>query len=627
VSEIKAPYRILSLFVSCLLLTSCSSEFSDFGHSLRGGGLGSGLGTLPPTDVGAHESGAMRTGLFPWENWPLGSDLKGGSLNEPLIVEGDEFVKRGERQNALPYYLKARSSQLSFPVKEALALRIASTQLTLDQAKEALVTLSQFSRENALDVSVVEENFSMVFAYAYGRVGDIDQSLAWFSRLNRMGKGRSAVSQDAAQGVSLLIRTIDDDNLINLGSIWSSDQFVASMIGQERSRRNRLGETYAKSNHTQPFWTPLIPQTTLSALATDPLHPQGKADAAIVGSLLPLSGRYSNLGQSTLRGMELAFLESGVRLLAKDDLGEPQAAASVLDSLLMEGTPTVVIGPLLSDSADVTAPMLRDRGIPQLSLSRKELPSFGGNVFQLGASTSSQVESLLNVTSKAAGIQRYAIVYPQDTSGFDFVREFRRHIAEMGLGLSFEASYGEDYRQSFVTVAENLEKTDVQGIFFPDDIDKATVLLSNFSPAFRKKVKILGSAAWDNPQKISSSRTILEGAIFVSPFFNKSSRELVVRFNDVYKKRHGIDADFLAAQGFDAATLALAAITRQEKEGTPFLAGFRAIENYEGLTGQISVLPSGQFRRIFSVVELTDKGFREFDSSLIRGISTGSMVN
>jgi len=613
-----------TILLTISTLFGCTSEFSD---SPRIGG--GGLGTISSANIGSQEFGSFPSSKFPWELWQVGRDLKGEVINDPFIVKGDELNKKGEAKEALNYYQRAAAQQLAFPIKEALAIRISSSQLSLDQAKEALVTLSQYFRINNLDVSNVEARFSVIFAYAYGRIGDLDQSLAWFSRVHKIVEGKGSYGHSATLGSSLLLRTIPDKELIEIDQIWSSDQFISTVIGHERARRSRMGGTFEVVSKEKPFWSALSEGSNLvtqnSIINNSEAHSleQISGSPDVVGVLLPLTGRFSNLGTNTLNGITLSFQDTQKKLkvLAKDTQGDSTFAVAAVDQLLAESLPSVVLGPLLSEPATTVVPILRERGIPNLTFSKKDSPIYGGTAFQIGASSASQIESLLNTTASVLNIKRYGIVYSQDSNGYEFLRDFRRYAAEMGLKISYEAGYGNDYRESFVKIAEEIEKTDVEAIFFPDEIDKATVLFSNIKPSFRKSVKALGSASWDNPQKLNAARTLLEGAIFVSPFFLKSQNELNKKFNEIYKKQYGIDPDFLAAQGFDAGTIALAALSRKQSEGLSFIDAFRAIDNYHGLTGKISVTPDGSIRRLFSIIQVSENGLKEIIPAQTQSIS------
>ncbi|MCB0321501.1 MAG: ABC transporter substrate-binding protein, partial [Bdellovibrionales bacterium] len=88
------------------------------------------------------------------------------------------------------------------------------------------------------------------------------------------------------------------------------------------------------------------------------------------------------------------------------------------------------------------------------------------------------------------------------------------------------------------------------------------------------------------------------------PFFAKSDREVVKKFNEAYRHRYGMNPDFLAAQGFDVGTLVVAALRRSRQSGESFSKALTSIEAYDGLTGKIWVGPDGEMNRIFQVVEI-----------------------
>jgi len=599
------------LVLSTVFTLGCSSEFSDRFRSKRV--INNGV-NYPAT----QEFGSLPSGLNPWENFRSGKDLAGGDILDPFAVRGDETFLRGDRAGALDLYTKALNANQSFVLKEALAYRISAAQLGLDKAKESLVTLSQFFRENNIGTDGVKPEFAMIFAYGYGRTGDIDQSLAWFSRLESTTSVNPSNSREAQIGSTLLLRSRADGELGSLERSWAADPFIFTMIRNEKARRERSGGLASAVSSDQPFWlsnSTERPDRELSLpISNDTENAQG--GSVVVGALVPKSGKYSNLGESLSRGIELAFTDTPfpVKVIAEDTVEDSVSAVSAADKLI-ESNPDVVLGPLLSEPAAAVLPIMRERGVPQISFSRRQTPGYGSTSFLLGATSESQVHSLFTTAQGTLKIDRIAIVYPQDSNGFEFLREARRIAAELGMQIVYETPYGSEYGESFVGIAQEIEKAAPSGVFFPDEITKATVLIGNFTPAFRKQVKVLGSAAWDNIAKLNSARTLLEGCVFVSPYFSRSQREIIKRFNTIYKNSYGAEPDFLAAQGFDAATMALAAISRKQSEGISFEEAFRAIENYEGLTGKMRVRSDGVVERQFSVVQLGEKGLVEISQN------------
>jgi ABC-type branched-subunit amino acid transport system substrate-binding protein len=136
-------------------------------------------------------------------------------------------------------------------------------------------------------------------------------------------------------------------------------------------------------------------------------------------------------------------------------------------------------------------------------------------------------------------------------------------------------------------------------------------LLSNLSPSTRKTMRPLGTALWDNSSKIANSQALFDTAIFVTPFFPQSSRPVVQQFNESYKGKFKVAPNFLAAQGFDAGTLVVAAIHKAARERKSFTDALSSLPRYEGVTGLIDMGPGGEIRRSFYVVEVSKNGFLE----------------
>lgn len=583
----------LTLVVLSLTLTCCSSSTltNPFG-------LGSSSESYPTTEPLAPTRGLER---YPWEMWVTGRDLESGIIGNNFIVKADQLVGANRRKEALLLYNRAKNSELTPREQEALILRIASTQLATDQATEALQTLSEYSRKRALRVQEVDPRFAVVFAYAYGRTNNYEQSLAWFSQLYNESQGKGTYAIISSNGLLRLLSSLSEDQLNTLSEKWGGDLFVFNSIREER-RKRVMGVHKLPDSSGRPFWE----QPSISN-RTDPLLSAGSSGGK-VAALLPLTGKYSKLGKSTKNGLELALTEadSKVRVDSRDSGGTAYQASQEVLHFFERGNPSVIVGPLLSDEAEAVMPLVEDYDVPVLTFSRREGSYFGKNVFRLGATVSSQISSLVSAAVDDMRFNRVAVVFPETQAGYEAATEFRKQLSIRGLQPELEYSYDPNDRDGFVPIVEQLEASNIQALFFPDDLDKAVVFVSNFSPLFKKRVRMLGLASWDNTTELARARTLLDGAIFVSPFFKNSKREIVSRFRTAYKSRYKKDPDFLAAQGFDAGTMVLAALDRQIRDQISFEESFRGIASYNGLTGQISVLPNGEVQRFFTVVTLKD---------------------
>ncbi len=144
----------------------------------------------------------------------------------------------------------------------------------------------------------------------------------------------------------------------------------------------------------------------------------------------------------------------------------------------------------------------------------------------------------------------------------------------------------------------------VQAVFFPDNLQAASRFFASFSETARAQIYPLGSVNWDNSVELQQSHSVLDGAIFVSPFFSRSERPEIQQFMNSYQAKYQLRPDFLAAQGFDAATIALEALRRSVKQEINVSDALTGIDLYDGLTGRVLVQPSGELQRTFTVLQL-----------------------
>jgi ABC-type branched-subunit amino acid transport system substrate-binding protein len=577
---------VVALLIPFLLLASCS-----------GGGAKYSSGKPPRPDLSERPViPSSDQGLrMPWEVWALGRDLQGGALSDRVLLEADELVRRGDREAALRVYRSIDQRRLTPPEREAIALRIASTQLSLDEARGALTTLSSYFRNAGKSEAEVDPRFCLIFAYSYGRLLDFDQSLAWFSRTQRMA-GAAGLREPAGLGVRLLLRSIESEALYSLSKNWTTDSFVYTFIGQERRRRVEPGYQLTKSSG--PFW--VMPGEEGASL-----NPPSLAERSVLGVILPLSGPFAALGKGTKQGIELAMegrALPGVTLEVRDDAGDSLQSVAAARELVGAGQASIVLGPLLTEPALRVSEVLRIERRPIIAFAKSGSFPPGGGVYRLGPTPDSQVRSLVERVNLAYGYTRYALVYPQDASGEEFARAFRAEMEALGLQLVYESSYAKDDFAAMLPLAKELEEKGPQAVFFPDTLKSAVRFFSYLSGGNGTKVRPLGTASWDNSAELQQSRAVLDGAIFVSPFFKRSSRPEVVQFIDSYRARFGTDPDFLAAQGFDAATLALEGVRQARDNSTGLDESLSTLGLYQGLTGGISVRDDGELVRQFSVV-------------------------
>lgn len=552
---------------------------------------------------------------LPWELWELGKNLEGVEINSPYIRQGDRDLSNGLRLRALENYLNAQRSQLTLTKADraAVVLRVASTYLAADKTAEALKVLSQYFQELGLTPAAVDPRFGVIFAFAYGRNFDFEQSLAWFSQVARTREVSGQYRSIAESGLRVLMRAIPDDRLLEMPQQWDQDMLIRSLIGEERSRRAAGGRVEPNIN-------------ILAMGVAGAVNPSAISSAAVtvaVGVLLPLSGKYAALGQATHNGIELALegqrnlgledqaLPPVVRLEVRDSGMLTTQAIEQTRSLISSAGAKVILGPLLAEHALAVRQLAIENHTPMLTLSKNKNFVASTETLRLGATAESQINSLLEACESILSIKRLAIVYPIATGGDEFSEIFRQGLANRGMQLVYEAAYQPGSSEDLIKAAKEIESTGAQAVFFPDTLLQATRFFGALRADFRKKIRPLGVGNWDNQGQLTNSSTVMDGAIFVSPFFAQSQRTVVKKFIESYQAKFSKAPDFLAAQGFDALTLIQEIVRKQQLQQSSWASAARMIDVYDGLTGRISLRDDGEFERLFSVVELRSGTLRE----------------
>ena len=582
------------LCATAMVLSGCSSSDTSY----RGGAPysigGKGQPPAPPTAGGVDR--------FPWDLWAPERDAIGEPLQNQIIIRGDGFVRAGDRKGALVQYELAGKQALAPAEREGLAMRLAAVQLTLDQPELALGALSDFFRSTGRSVNQVGARFSLLFGYAYARKNNFIQALAWFSRCNSLSTPASGTAASASAAVRKVLATLDNENFEQLAVRWQGDPFIHQLIGESRKIRAERGDAALALNH-RPFWE------EFERSGRDTGGFGAGSTLTRVGVLLPLSGQHASLGASVKNGIELARDGSApdrpLELVVRDTLGQPMEAVAKARQLIGNEQVGAVLGPLLADEASSVGDVMSRSRIPLVSFSKRSDFHTGFNIFRIAPTAESQIDSLLSAAVGQRGLRRFAMIYPEDASGDEFSVIFRAKAEELGARIVYAANYPKESESVFVGLAQEVELSGAEAVFFPDGLAAASRFFATISEGFRKRIRPLGLANWDSTRALLQSANALQGALYVSPFFVASDRPLVKQFVEVYQAKYRGKPDFLAAQGFDAASMLFAALTRASS--APDLgAALHGLDAFEGVTGRVSVSATGEFERIFPVIELRD---------------------
>ncbi|MDP6540898.1 MAG: penicillin-binding protein activator, partial [Planctomycetota bacterium] len=375
-----------------------------------------------------------------------------------------------------------------------------------------------------------------------------------------------------------------------------------------------------------------------------------------LGVALPLSGPYAEFGRESLQGVLLATgafdagraVPSRVRVVVRDTAGLPERGAAAIASLADDPEVTAVVGPLLAPVAEAAGVVAEERGLPLVTLTRREsVAELGRFVLRVGATPRHEAERLADYAIGTLGLARFAILYPDDaygralratfwdavearggqvvgvgryaTDATDFAAPIRRLIGFDFLNRGQQEALTERARRRKrakrlpVEAATELREealalvgpegeplppfVDFDALFVPDAHETVGLIAPHLAFHEVRGVRLLGTAGWNHPDLVRLGGSHVDGAIFATPFFAGSEEPFVAEFSRRFEATFERGPDYLAAQAFDAAHLVLLQVARGAAAREAVLTGLLRARNVSGASGALSIGEDGAVRR------------------------------
>jgi ABC-type branched-subunit amino acid transport system substrate-binding protein len=134
---------------------------------------------------------------------------------------------------------------------------------------------------------------------------------------------------------------------------------------------------------------------------------------------------------------------------------------------------------------------------------------------------------------------------------------------------------------------------DFDALFIPDSHENAALIAPHLAFHEVRGVRLLGPSAWNHPDLVRIGGKHVNGAIFTGDFYPESSYPFVSEFVRRFRETFGEEPSFLAAQGFDAASLLLLQLAGGQQTREEVAGGLLATRAYPGVSGITSVRHDG----------------------------------
>ncbi|MHB8874141.1 MAG: penicillin-binding protein activator [Myxococcaceae bacterium] len=216
---------------------------------------------------------------------------------------------------------------------------------------------------------------------------------------------------------------------------------------------------------------------------------RGDVKPKVVGVILPMTGKYKQLGEAVMRGVGLALKGSDIEVVVKDSMGDVNLAGKQVEELAFDEGAIAIIGPLLNDDSRRAALVAEELQIPVLTLSKAEgITAIGPHVFRNMLTNSQQAQALADYATGTLGYKTFGVLYPNIPFGNELANAFWDEILARGGAMRAAESYDHDQ----TTYTPEVKK--LVGRLYLDDradyLEQLREIRANDSDAFHKRKQI-----------------------------------------------------------------------------------------------------------------------------------------
>lgn len=379
-----------------------------------------------------------------------------------------------------------------------------------------------------------------------------------------------------------------------------------------------------------------------------------------IGVLLPLTGQYGPFGQNALRGIELAlaeysrnaFVDPPLEIMVYDTGGDKEKTIQGVGTLAKNKV-AAIIGPIVM--AEVAAIEAQAMGVPIVTLSQRAgITKAGDYVFRNFLTPEMQVNALVDYATDTLGLERFAVLYPDEAYGETFLHLFWDRLLEkngvmMGaekynpektdfsdpikrlVGLYYDvpdelkAILEEEAQDADVLGIidelgiENEENeqdeeaiVDFDAVFIPDSPHTAGMIVPQLRYHDINDVYLLGTNLWHSQRLVDIAGRQLRHVVIPEGFYSKSEKPHVNRFMTRFNEIYGSEPGFIEASGYDSAMIAFGLITQPEVDNRVALKhAFLDMPPFFGVTGETVFDENGEAIKKLYLLQIIRGQFSE----------------
>lgn len=337
-----------------------------------------------------------------------------------------------------------------------------------------------------------------------------------------------------------------------------------------------------------------------AALVTSSCGKKRDDSRLLLGEVGSLTGAEATFGMSNHEGLVLALEEAnaaggvdgkGVSLLTLDDQGKPEEAVVATTKLLTQEKVHVIIGEVASSRSLAIAPICQKYKVPMVSASstNPKVTQVGDCIFRVCFIDPFQGGVMANFSIDTLKAKSAAVLRDQKSDySMGLADAFVKRFTERGGVIVADQSFQSgdiDFKSQLTAIRD--KQPDV--IFVPGYYTEVG-LIAKQARSLGIQRPLLGGDGWTSGKVLEIGGAALNGCFFSTHYAVDSTDPKVAEFVAKYKKRWGHDPDSLAALGYDAGGIVVAAAKRAKSfDPAKLREAIADTKAYPGVTGVITL--------------------------------------
>src|SRR5262245_15556025 len=299
----------------------------------------------------------------------------------------------------------------------------------------------------------------------------------------------------------------------------------------------------------------------------------GGAEPILVGHVASLTGDTATFGQSTERGMRMAFEEINakggelgrqIELRTEDDRSITEEARTAAQKLLQRDRVVALLGEIASSRSLAAAPEAQRAQVPMISpgSTNPKVTEVGDYIFRACFIDPFQGTVMARFAIDELKVKKVAILFDfkQDYS-VGLADFFRKKFTELGGEIVADERYTSgdtEFRAQLTTI----RAAKPEAIFVPGYYTELG-LIAKQARELGIDVPLLGGDGWDSEKTLEIGGSAVEGFYFSTHYAADSDSPKVQDFVKRYRQKYDNQMpDAMAALGYDTAGILADALNR-----------------------------------------------------------------